>query len=161
MSYRFDQRSRSEFKRDIKAHTNTERDLFMRWLDAIEKETGVRPKYKDCGCGRDGEFLEDNDVNTNPDFAVDGYGFVEVKFSKPLLKRDFHLKKNQVNNYVKKNATVLMFNGVDDDDGPTFTMLKANALKAIQEECKVVNWQGFGYKPAYRVPVNRFIWRKL
>lgn len=161
MNYRYDQRSKKEFERDIKEHTSTERALFMRWLDYLQKSTGERPAFKDCGCGSDGEYLEDQDVNTNPDFAVDGYGFVEVKFSKPMLKTVFHLKKNQVDKYIKKNATVLMFNGTNDDDGPQFTMLKTEALQDVVDGCKVVNWKGFGYKPAYRVPVSKFIWRKL
>lgn len=159
-NYRFDERSKEEFQEDIKNHTMEERALFLLWLDLIEKETGTRPKFKDTGCGKNGDFLEDNEVNTDPDFEVDGYGEIEVKFAKPMLKRSFHLKRNQVKQYHKRGASILMVNGAEEDV-PTFTMLKPDALEAIMKECDVVNWKGFGWKPAYRIPVSRFLWRSL
>lgn len=159
-NYRFDERSKKEFEDDIKHHTMEERALFLLWLDLIEKETGTRPEFKDTGCGKHGDFLEDQDVSTAPDFKVDGYGEIEVKFSKPLLKRSFHLKVSQVKAYYKRGATILMVMG-SNEDIPQFTMLKPDALAAIMKECEIVNWKGFGWKPAYRIPVNRFLWRAL
>lgn len=159
-NYRFDERSKEEFEKDIKSHTMEERALFLLWLDLIEKDTGSRPKFKDTGCGKDGAFLDDKDVNTDPDFEVEGYGEIEVKFAKPMLNRNFHLKTNQVKSYLKKGATILMVNG-SGEDVPTFTMLKPTALQAIMDECEVINWKGFGWKPAYRIAVNRFLWRDL
>lgn len=160
MNYRFDTRSKKEFEKDIKNHTMEERSLFLLWLDLIEKETGKRPSYKDTGCGKTGEFLNDKEVSTKPDFYVDGYGHVEVKFSKPKLTRVFHLKASQLKQYIKLNATVLMFNGTNESV-PEFTMLKPDALQDIIDNYEVVNWKGFGFKPAYRIPVNRFIWRAI
>jgi hypothetical protein len=159
-NYRFDERSKKEFERDIKDRTMEERALFLLWIDLVEKDTGQRPKFKDLGCGKSGDFLEDKEVSTDPDFSVDGYGEVEVKFSKPLLTRAFHLKKNQVKQYHKRGASILMVNGADEDV-PQFTMLKPDALESIMKECKVINWRGFGWKPAYSIPVKRFIWRNL
>jgi len=158
--YRFDERSEAEFKKDIKKHTMEERALFLLWLDLVEKETGSRPKFQDTGCGKNGDFLEDNEVSTDPDFEVDGYGLIEVKFAKPLLTRNFHLKANQVRAYAKKGATVLMVNG-SDEDIPTFTLLKADTLKAIMKDCPVVPWKGFGNKSSYKIDVKRFLWRPL
>lgn len=160
MSYRYDTRSKAEFERDIKSHTMEERALFLLWLDLVEKETGKRPKFQDNGCGNRGELLDDKEVSTDPDFEVEGYGHVEVKFSKPMLTKFFHLKKNQVQKYIKNGATILMVNGAKEDV-PTFTMLKPAALAAIAEDCKVIPWTGFGHKPAYKIPVGRFIWRPL
>jgi hypothetical protein len=160
MNYRYDERSEKQFKQDIKSHTMEERALFLLWLDLLERETGERPNFEDTGCGKSGDFLEDKDVNTDPDFKVDGFGEVEVKFARPMLERVFHLKSNQVKQYHKRGATILMVNGAGEDV-PTFTMLKPDALEAIMEECPVVNWKGFGWKPAYRIPVDRFIWRPL
>jgi hypothetical protein len=159
-NYRFDERSKEEFQRDIKAHTMTERALFLLWLDLIEKETGKRPSFKDTGCGQSGDFLEDKEVSTDPDFEVEGYGEIEVKFAKPMLTKTFHLKVNQIKSYIKREATILMVNGADEDV-PEFTLLKPNTLKKIRDNCKVVNWIGFGWKPAYRIPVKDYIWRPL
>lgn len=160
MNYRFDERSEEQFKHDIRDRTMEERSLFLMWLDLLEKESGRRPKYKDTGCGKTGEFLADGEVSTNPDFEVEGFGHVEVKFSKPRLKSVFHLKAGQVKQYVKQGATILMVNGTDEQV-PEFTMLKPEALKRITDSCKVVNWKGFGHKPAYRIPVKQFLWRPL
>lgn len=159
-NYRFDQRTKAQFKKDIKNHTMAERALFMMWLDLIEHQTGERPNFKDTGCGQDGEYLENKKVNTSPDFEVEGYGEIEVKFAKPMLKRSFHLKENQLKQYCKRGASVLMINGAEEDV-PTFTILKPRALKKIMKECDVVPWQGFGGKPAYRIDVNRYVWRPL
>lgn len=159
-NYRFDGRSEEEFKKDIHSRTMEERSLFLLWLDLIERDTKVRPKFKDTGCGKNGEFLEDSDVSTAPDFEVEGFGHVEVKFSKPKLTRYFHLKTSQVKQYLKREVTILMVNGTDELI-PQFTMLKPEALKRITDECEIVNWQGFGHKPAYRVPVKQFLWRPL
>jgi len=160
MNYRFDERSKEEFERDIRDRTMEERSLFLMWLDLLEKESGCRPNYKDTGCGKTGDFLEDSEVSTKPDFEVDGYGHVEVKFSKPRLARVFHLKVSQVKQYVKQGATILMVNGTDGDI-PQFTMLKPKALKRIVDSCEIVNWVGFGHKPAYRIPIKEFVWRPL
>lgn len=159
MGYRQDDRTPEQFAKDIKSRTMEERALFLMWLDLTEKETGRRPVYKDNGCGKTGDVLEDKDVSTAPDFEVEGYGMVEIKFSKPMLKKFFHLKVSQVKQYLKQDATVLMVQGADTK--PVFTMLKPEALKDIIKECKEVPWIGFGYKMSYRIPIDKFIWRSL
>ena len=159
-SYRFDNRSPEEFARDIKSRTMEERAIFLLWLDFVEHDTGHRPSYKDTGCGQTGDVLEDHEVSSDPDFYVDGYGLVEVKFSKPMLKKFFHLKSSQVRQYCKKDTTILMVRGTDSQN-PLFTMLKPNALKEITKDCKEINWQGFGGKLSYRIPVDRFVWRSF
>lgn len=160
MNYRHDDRSPEQFAKDIKARTMEERALFLMWLDLLEKDTGHRPSYKDTGCGKTGDVLEDKDVSTNPDFEVEGFGLVEIKFSKPLLTKFFHLKVSQVKQYCKNNATILMVHGTSTKQ-PMFTMLKPDTLKAIMKDCKEVSWAGFGFKLSYRVPINRFVWRPL
>lgn len=160
MNYRFDERSEEQFKHDIRDRTMEERSLFLLWLDLLEKDTGKRPHYKDTGCGKTGDFLEDGQVSTDPDFEVEGFGHVEVKFSKPRLKTVFHLKASQVKQYVKQGATILMVIGTEEDV-PEFTMLKPDALKRIVDSCSIVNWKGFGHKPAYRISVKQFLWRPL
>jgi hypothetical protein len=159
-NYRLDGRSEEEFRRQIKDRTMQERSLFLLWLDLLEKSTGTRPVYKDIGCGKTGDYLPDEDVTMEPDFEVEGYGKVEVKFSKPMLDRMFHLKVGQVKSYHKSNASILMVNGADFDT-PKFTMLKTDALKQIIDFCEVTRWRGFGGKAAYRIPVDMFIWRDL
>lgn len=159
-NYRYDNRSEDQFKRDIKSRTQEERKLFFLWLDLVAKTTGQRPVFTDTGCGQTGELLAEEDVSTSPDFHVEGYGQVEVKFSKPLLTKFFHLKASQVRSYLKSGATILMING-SDEPVPQFTMLRKSALQEIVDTCKVIPWVGFGSKMSYKVPVSKFIWRPL
>lgn len=159
-NYRYDERTPEEFRREIKDRTLQERSLFLLWLDMLEKKTGTRPSFSDTGCGRTGELLEDNEVSMAPDFEVEGYGALEVKFAKPLLDRTFHLKANQVKAYRDQGASILMVNGADTET-PMYTMLDTNALAAIVNDCSIVRWHGFGHKPAYRIPISKFLWRPL
>jgi len=159
-NYRLDGRSEEEFRKQIKDRTQQERTLFIWWLDLLERTTGTRPTFEDTGCGKDGEYLPDSEVTMAPDFTVEGYGKVEVKFAKPMIARTFHLKVGQVKSYHKVGASILMVNGADSEI-PKFTMLDTAALKQIIDFCEVCRWQGFGGKPAYRIPVELFIWRDL
>lgn len=159
-NYRFDQRSEEEFLKDIKNRTLEERKLFFLWLDLVQKETGTRPIFKDTGCGKDGDYLEDDQVSTDPDFEVEGYGKLEVKFSKPICETFFHLKEGQVKSYYKSGAIILMINGARSEI-PTFTMLKSETLKDIIDTCKLVPFAGFGYKMSYKIPISKFVWRPL
>jgi len=160
MSYRYDTRGKDQFEKDIKERTLKERELFHMWLDYLETQTGKKPSFTETGCGNDGEYLEDSDVSTAPDFNVDGFGHVEVKYSDPLITRCFHLKANQVKAYEKMGATVLMFNGCREEI-PVFTMLKPEDLKEIIDSYPVINFQGFGGKPSYKIPVSEYIWRSV
>ena len=160
-NYRFDKRSKEEFVDDIKASTRTESVLLNLWLDYLERKDGTRPVFRYTGCGEDdGEFLEDKKVTTHADYQVDGHGLVEIKFSKKLLPKVFHLKEKQVESYLKQEANILMVNGAMTDD-PVFTIITHDALKGIAENCKVRPWPGFGNKRSYIVHVSDFIWRHL
>lgn len=160
MNYRFDNRSEAEFRKDIKDRTLMERDLFLQWIKLIEKKEERTVTYEEFGCGNDGEFLEEKKVNSQADFNVDGYGLLEVKFSKPLLTKVFHLKLSQVKKYITQDASVLMINGAETDC-PEFTILDVESLKKILQDCKTVKWGGFGGKMSLRITVGDFVWRKL
>jgi hypothetical protein len=161
MNRRFDYRSKEEFKREIKDRTEQERLLFLRWIKILEAEAGgITPKYQDNGCGQHGEFLENHEVSLDADFVVDGYGPLEVKFAKPLLKDVFHLKVGQTKSYIKQGATVLMVNGADELV-PDYVLLNPEVLQNIVDNCPVVRWGGFGGKPSYRIKVDKYIWRPL
>lgn len=161
-NYRFDKRSKEEFVADIKASTQTEAVLLNLWLNYIERTTGEeRLKFRYTGCGpNDGEFLEDSKVTTHADYEVEGIGLLEVKFSKKLLPKIFHLKVRQVESYLRQGATILMVNG-SESDTPKFTIINTVALQAIADTCEVRPWAGFGGKISYKIPVSRCIWRPL
>jgi hypothetical protein len=160
MNKRYDNRTEEEFKVEIAERTLLERNLFLRWIKMRERETGEKSEFADTGCGNHGEFIEDKEVSTDADFNVKGIGPVEVKFAKPMLKRDFHLKVGQTKSYIKQNAVILMVIGADGTI-PKFTVISVESLEEIVETCPIVKWVGFGFKAAYRIPIDKFVWRDL
>lgn len=160
-NYRFDYRSKAQFTKDVKEGTLKENKLLKRWLDHIEIVTGERPKARRTRKkGSSGEYLDDKDVVIDADFSVEGYGLVEVKFAKPLIITNFHLKVDQVNKYIAQGASVLMVNGADTAE-PEFAFIRVRRLKELASESKIVSWRGFGNKKAYRIPVTKVRWTKL
>ena len=158
--YRFDRRTQKQFEKDIKEGHKIERMLLDRWLDCVEKTKGKRPMVEFTGCGEDGEYLERNQVNDNADFYVDGYGLVEIKFSKPLLTENFHLKISQVESYIRQDANILMVIGTETDT-PKYVLITTDNLVFIKGSCKIVRFYGFGGKESYRIGVSQFAWREF
>lgn len=159
-NYRFDKRSKDEFKKDIEEASKTEEEILKLWIDILQKDGLTRPSYQDLAAGRDGSFLKDADVDSTADFEVEGHGKVEVKFCKPFLKERFHLKVGQLKSYIKQGCKILIVNGWETDK-PEFAIINTTMMEKIVDNCEIVKWIGFGQKPAYRVPTSFFVWRPL
>lgn len=155
-SYRFDNRSKEEFKEQIKKTTEQERTLLELWIKKQKKKV----KYRDLGCGQHGELLKSHEVSTDADFEVDGFGPFEVKFARKTLAKFFHLKKNQVKSYIRQKAYILMVNGAEEN-APSYALLDPDFIKMIPEIYETVSWQGFGNKPSYRIPLEDLEWLSL
>lgn len=162
VQYRKDKRSLKEFKADIKSAKQIEFDILVRWLDYIHKTKGIVLSYAANAPGDDGEYLEDSEVTTDADYTVESYGLIEVKFSKPKMKKHFHLKVDQVASYIKQKATLLLIDGYETEC-PEWTLIYPDKLELITKHpsCKIVPWVGFGMKEAYRIPLDMFYWREL
>lgn len=158
--YRFDVRDKQQFKKDIADSHKVENKIIKLWLDRLEDSLGKRPAYRGVGCGPDGRYLEAKDVNSNADYEVDGFGRVEVKFSKPLLTKHFHLKVDQVKSYLDQDASILMINGWNSNR-PEYVFIPAAIMRQMVDELTIVSWIGFGLKLAYRIPIDKFVWRRL
>lgn len=156
-NYRFDKRTEAQFKKDIRDFTRKENELLELFIKSHDKKLKYRRIKED---GADGEYLTDEQVSIEPDFWVEDYGLVEVKFAKPMLKKCFHLKVGQMKKYESQNATILMVNGVNTDS-PQFTLIKPKKIKWIIKTCEEVPWGGFGGKLSYKIPVDAFKWQDL
>lgn len=152
--YRFDTRSKEQFVQEIKDGNRTERKLLERWLLTVGN-----PKYEDTGCGNDGEFLDIEDVNMEPDFKVEGVGFVEVKFCRPT-PNNFHLKVSQVKRYIEQGAQLLMVLGAGKEH-PKYHLITVDDLEYLLEACDHVVCRSFGNKKAIRVPSEWITWKPL
>lgn len=156
MSYRRDNRSLKQFRKDIKNGTETEKEILERWLTAQDV---THDAYSDTGCCNKGEYLQDHQVNMDADFHVEGIGRLEIKFSRPMVDR-LHLKCSQVKSYLKQDAAILLVNGWETDS-PVYTIIRPQVLQAKSEKWESGPFKGFGYKRAYRLYVSEFIWREF
>jgi hypothetical protein len=123
MSSRFDNRTVSTFKKDIKFATMLEKYFFQGWLKRVEaKSSSVKvDSWKDNGCGNDGEFIEKGNT-AGADYAISGSVTdwsprnvkdepLEIKWVPTAGK--FTLKENDLKAYVKENASILfIYNSV-------------------------------------------------
>lgn len=159
MSYRTDGRDKEEFRQDIADGIKQEHEIIERWLNLLEQKSGKRPLCRWTGCGDPDQFLVDEEVSTEADFDVEGYGKIEVKFSRPSFTR-FHVKVTQLESYLRQQATILMVKGWDTDE-PQFTMISPEIMEQGLKIWPRLKFKGFGGKLAVRIHANQFVWRDL
>lgn len=154
---RKDFRTHKQFTKDIKEASLIERAILKRWCKVI----GIDFKsVTETGCDPEGDYLPNGQVHTIADYHVPEIGYVEVKFSKPLLDGVFHLKVQQVESYIKQKASILMVDGFNSPKAQ-FTFITPEQMSAFGEKYEVVPFMGMGAKPCYKLNVGDFIWRKL
>lgn len=124
MSYRFDNRSKEAFKKDIYFATHLEKYFFTQWLDVIKVSDFISvDSWGDNGCGNNGEFIESGNTS-GADYKVSGHltmrsGNVRPVTDMPLEIKwvptagKFTLKKGDLKAYVRESANILfIYNSV-------------------------------------------------
>tara|TARA_A100001515_G_C4539816_1_gene199825 strand:- start:95 stop:694 length:600 start_codon:yes stop_codon:yes gene_type:complete len=113
MSNRFDNRSVSTFKKDIKFGTQLESYFFNKWLEVCVDDIC---HWNHNGCGNDGEFIAKGNTS-GADYMVSGTLLVkpytqevtnhplEIKWVPTAGK--FTLKENDLKSYVRERASIL------------------------------------------------------
>lgn len=100
MSTRFDNRSVSTFKKDIKFGTMLEKYFFHKWIEMV----GIQDKdWSDNGCGNDGEFIAKGNT-AGADYKVYNTP-IEIKWVPTAGK--FTLKENDLKAYIREGADIL------------------------------------------------------
>lgn len=123
MSTRFDKRTVSTFKKDIKFGTMLEKYFFREWLRVCKFTNNVKVlSWADNGCGNDGEFISkgstfgaDYIVNVERRLPSGDLETIksplEVKWVPTAGK--FTLKENDLRAYIKEEASILfIYNSV-------------------------------------------------
>jgi len=164
MSYRFDNRDKDTFKKDIKDCSKIERLLINRYVAQLNNKLGKSVfTYVNHGVANDGKFLESNKVNTNADYMLFKNGKnprkIEIKFSRKTGKL-FRLKVSQIESYIKQQAIVIVFNGIEEET-TTFTVLTPDDLSNIMILYKTVPCFLWGDKLVKEIPVSDFNWEVL
>lgn len=145
MNYRKDFRTNEKFKLDIDKFSKLEERLIKLFADKVGK-TCYKHGFKE------GE-LEDDEVNTDADFWIDGIGLVEVKTCKGFPEF-FHLKVNQVQSYIKQKAKILM---VLSPDKPVYSLISPSEIEKYEQ----VTFYPFGNKLSYKISRKDFQWISL
>jgi hypothetical protein len=156
-SYRFDKRSKTQFKKDIRKGHQIQSQIIDRWLISI-KEPDLQ--VWDNGVNNDGKYIAARKVTSDPDYEVEKYGLVEVQYASPMLKDFFHIKQNKILTCIRQHANILMVNGWGSEE-PTYTLLTEQQCKVIKARFELVEWFSAGNKKAYRVPLRFFEWETL
>ena len=157
-SYRMDGRTVEQFAEDIAQGTRKERHIISWYVRHYEIKYGITLDVEDNGCDNSGKLLGRKQVNTAADFKLNGRP-VEVKFNNKRLLR-YHFKVDQLNSYLKQEASVIWVNGYQTDS-PVFTVLKTLELAHIKETKIPVAFLPWGGKMCYELDAQDFRWLKF
>jgi hypothetical protein len=113
MSYRFDNRSVDEFKKDIKFSTRLENYFFTKWLDVCNSLDHIKVNNpRDNGIDNTGEFIA-NGKTSGADYMVNlDYGNTKIK-NMPLEIKwvptygKLTLKVGDLKAYIREGAAIL------------------------------------------------------
>lgn len=155
MGYREDNRSRKQFKEDIRNGTRIESEIIHMYAEYFEERYGLHVDVKDNGCDNSGKYMRDKDIDTRADFLLNDRP-VEVKFNNTKLEF-FHFKKQQLDSYLEQGAVILWVNGWDTKR-PRFTILRRQQLLSIKKRSKLINFAGWGGKKCYRLYTEDYNW---
>ncbi len=164
-SYRFDARSKSQFKKDIKNSHIIESEIALRLCLTVFNKTKKWPDLEANGTDVTGEFIENNrKITTSADFKINTR-LVEITRSDIPCNRVFHQKVSKVNRSIKDNFDIIFVNGyIRDKDCPflwlTPELMQEFTLKAISKYGEVLH-PGAGKtgaigKSAYRFNLDWF-----
>ena len=147
---RFDNRSKTTFKKDIKFGTAMETYFFNKWVQSCDDRDDISIyNCRDNGIGNDGEYFETGTNTSGADYMVDyfdsEYGFtnlpLEVKWVPTAGK--FTLKVNDLKAYIKEKAAILfIYNSVNC--GTNLRKPKdynlGNYIELIESKANQIKW---------------------
>lgn len=151
---RKDKRSDEEFKKDIKEGNEIEVKIMQRFKEKVFKEKGVQLEIQENGCGMDGQYMNVEDVNCDADFKVNGV-LVEVKFNREKCF-EFHIKKAQLEKYIKNNVLILWVNGWNRFN-PVFRIFSVDELIEISKRPNQVV-EAWGGKIGKKIFADDYQW---
>lgn len=147
-----------KFAADIEHATRVEREIINLYVRYYKAKYGIELDIEDNGCDNSGKLLGRGKVSTKADFKLDGKP-VEVKFNKEMLPR-FHFKVDQLNSYVKQDASIVWVNGYETEI-PVFTVLKTADMERIKKIKIPVAFFPWGGKMCYELDAQEFRWVKF
>ena len=145
MSYRFDNRTEDEFKRDIEECSKFETILmtmYVSWLNS--RPLDRKYTFRHTGVDNEGKYIaNDKEISAKADFLLvcdDGTEHrIEIKHCKPERNR-FHLKVPHVERCVTDDVCIVNFMATDTPER-RFCILTPQLLsKSLVENIRVMMW---------------------
>jgi len=170
-NYRFDNRSKKQFIKDIKISHTIEVDIALRLCVLYHGYDGIWPKIIPHGVDMSGAFIQDDNLITlAPDFEIEGQKF-EITRSNSYCKRSFHEKVAKIQSIIENKINLVFVNGYATNN-PRILVLSSEQVKqytkrAIAKYGKVrhpaTGNHGLTNKPAYKYDIQWFdkLWNAL
>lgn len=157
-NYRFDKRSKSQFKKDIKAAHRVEADIAVRICQSIYDEYGEWPELVPNGSDVSGEFISNQkNVSHAPDFEIGGE-MVEITHSRSECKKPyFHQKESKVKQCLENNWGIVFVHGIHAFKEPKYVLMNNRTLKRVSK--KAVDKYGLVPHPTRNGVVNKRSYR--
>lgn len=133
--FRFDNRSKEQFSKDIKECTSIERLLMEDYVKYLNSRLNKKNHYKfiDHGVDNSGEFLEAKKVVTKADFLLTHPNQPDRKIEIKFCRKNnsvFHLKIHQLESYIKKDVAIVNWMGIDTPE-KRFCILTPQMMKDL------------------------------
>ncbi len=161
--YRQDNRSKKEFKLDIKTQHKIESDIAIRLCVFNQQKTGKWPTITPLGTDYTGEIVNDKQVSTDADYKINKTN-VEITKSNTICNRFFHEKVGKVARCINGDFHMVFVNGFTVSQEPNFVIISPKLMKELTDKSiakyGVVRMparnKGILQKPAYRYDISLF-----
>jgi hypothetical protein len=172
MSYRFDVRSKQQFKKDIKLCHKIEVEIAARLCIKVHAITGQWPELVPTGSDMTGAFIpKEGKVTSDPDFKINDQ-LVEITHSGTVCNKYFHQKVSKIDRAIREGHVLIFVNGFKVDKQPKYVWLEADTIEHFTQKAiskyGVVPHPGAGKtgpinKDAYRYDIYWFkdLWQPL
>jgi hypothetical protein len=171
-NYRLDNRTESQFKKDIKNSSLKEAEIAVRICQWIKDQSEQWPKLIPTGIDFTGDFIKDGStINASPDYQINGIS-AEITRADVICAKAFHQKQNKVQRCLKNDSSIVFVNGYEKLKIPNFIWLDSKQIKRFTDksietygESKHPGKAGEGYlnKAAYKYDLEWFkgLWKPL
>lgn len=167
ISYRKDNRTAKQFKKDIKESHEIELNIAIRLAQHFYNQNKKWPKITPSGTDFTGEIQDK--ATSKEDFFIGSQKFEITRSARPC-KKFFHEKVGKVKRCIKENIYMVFVNGISTEQNPDFVIFSPENLKIYSEisdniygEVGHPTKNGYISKSSYKYSLEWFDgkWKKL
>jgi hypothetical protein len=134
-NYRFDNRTKKQFKQDIKDGHQKEADIAVRLCIYKKNQTGNWPILIPTGIDVSGNYIEDSkNINSTPDFKIDD-NYIEITRADVSCKYCFHQKESKIISCIKNRYNLAFIDGYNTEN-TRFIILNPDQIRTYTNLAK-------------------------